>query len=599
MTFEVAFMLAFIVATLVVFALELFPIEVTAMGMLGVLIVLGFVTPEEAVSGLSNKAVVTIGALFVLSRALVKTGILEFGAYWLSRRVGTNKWLGISVFLIVTALVSGFLNNTAVVAVFIPLALGLCSRFEISPSKVLLPLSYAALMGGMLSVIGTSTNLLVSALAENAGEPPIRMFDFVPLSSILLVLGLGYALILGRHVLPERASPNSLATNFNLSSYLVEFQISPDSRLIGRSCRDVRLRERYGLTVVAILRGQAGITEGVGFEPLRAEDILIVEGNFDDVLRLRNDQRVTLLPGIDVDESDLTPQGHRIGEALVPVTSRLIGKTLKESEFAHQFNALVLALRRHGETIYSRLADIPLRASDCLLLMTTPDRLAELRHSDNLQVVSELETSLQRERFWWLPLVLLPIIVLLAVSETVQILESAVLGAVLLLLLGVLKNQEAYRSIEWSVLFLIAAFVPVEDAMVRTGTADFLAQSILSLVHSFPPQWHGFVSVSLVYLITAVMTQMVSNNAAAIILTPVAFSLASSLSIQPRPLLFAICFAASAAFMTPMSYQTNMMVYGPGAYRFVDYLRFGIPLNVVFWILTTLLIPWIWPLSPC
>lgn len=599
MTFEVALMLGFIVATLVVFALELFPIEVTAMGMLGLLILLGFVTPEEAVSGLSNKAVVTIGALFVLSRALVKTGTLEFGAYWLSRRFGKNKWLGIFVFLVVTALVSGFLNNTAVVAVFIPLALSLCRRFEISPSKVLLPLSYVALMGGMLSVIGTSTNLLVSSLAENAGQPPIRMFDFVPLSSILLVLGLAYALIVGRHVLPERASPSSLATNFNLSSYLVEVQVSPDSRLIGKSGRDIRLRERYGLTVVAILRGQTGITEGVAFEPLQAEDILIMEGNFDDVLRLRNDQRVTLLPGIDIDERDLTPQGHRIGEALVPVTSRLIGKTLKESEFAHQFHALVLALRRHGATIYSRLADIPLRASDCLLLMTTPERLVELRYSDNLQVVSELETSLQRERFWWLPLVLLPVIVLLAVSETIQILESAVLGAVLLLLLGVLKNQEAYRSIEWSVLFLIAAFVPVEDAMVRTGTADFLAQAILSLVHSFPPQWHGFVSLSLVYLITVVMTQMVSNNAAAIILTPVAFSLASSLSIQARPLLFAICFAASAAFMTPMSYQTNMMVYGPGAYRFADYLRFGLPLNVAFWILTTLLIPLIWPLSPC
>lgn len=598
MTFEVVVMLAFLVAALVVFALELFPIEVTAMGMLGLLVLFGFVTPDEAVSGLSNKAVVTIGALFVLGRALVKTGTLEVGAYWLSRRVGTNKWLGISVFLIISALVSGFLNNTAVVAVFIPLALSLCRRFEISPSKVLLPLSYVAIMGGMLTVIGTSTNLLVSSLAEQAGELPIRMFELAPLSIILLAVGVTYALFAGRQFLPERASASSLATNFNLSSYLMEVQVPQDSRLIGRSCRDVQVRERYDLTVVAILRGKTGLTEDVASEPIHDADILIVEGNFDDVLRLRNEQKVTLLPGINVDESDLTPQGHRIGEALVPVTSRLIGKTLKESDFGHQFNALVLAIRRHGETIYSRLADIPLRASDCLLLMTTPDRLVELRYTDNLQVVSELETSLHRERFWWLPLLLLPAIVVLAVVGFVGILAAALLGAIVLILLGVLKNQEAYRSVEWSVLFLIAAFVPVEHAMVRTGAADFIAQAILSLVVAFPPEWHGFVGLSLIYLITSVLTQMVSNNAAAIILTPIAFSLASSLSIQPRPLLFAICFGASAAFMTPMSYQTNMMVYGPGGYRFLDYVRFGVPIYVIFWILSTLLTPWIWPLTP-
>ncbi|MFZ0428148.1 MAG: SLC13 family permease [Acidobacteriota bacterium] len=598
MPFEVAFMLVFIVATLVVFALEIFPIEVTAMGMLGLLILLGFIEPQEAVAGLSNKAVVTIGALFVVSRALVKTGILEIGAFWLSQRVRNHEWLGITVFLIVTALLSGFLNNTAVVAIFIPLALSLSKRFRISPSKILLPLSYVAIFGGMITVIGTSTNLLVSSLAERAGQPPIRMFEFIPLAAILLVLGLTYVVIAGRRSLPERTSASSLATNFNLASYLVEVQVPADSRLIGRTCRDVQIRERYGLTVVAILRGETDITKVVAFEPIQEGDILIIEGNFDDVLRLRNDQKVSLLPGIEVDERNLTPEGHKIGEALVPVTSRLIGKTLKESDFGHQFNALVLALRRHGETLYSRLADTPLRASDCLLLMTTPQRLTELRYSDNLQVVSELETSLHRERFWWLPLVLFPTIVLLAVSGMVEILEAAVLGAILLLLLGVLKNQEAYRSIEWSVLFLIAAFVPVGTAMERTGTADFIAHGILSLITSFPAEWHGFVGISLIYLITSLLTQMVSNNASAIILTPVALSLASSLSLNPRPFLIAICFAASAEFMTPMGYQTNMMVYGPGGYRFMDYVRFGAPLNLCFWILASLLIPLIWPLTP-
>jgi di/tricarboxylate transporter len=595
MTLEVLIMLLLIVLALVAFALELFPIEVTAMGMLGLLLILGFVQPDHAISGLSNKAVVTIGALFVVSRALVKTGVLEFAAFWLSGRVGRFKWVGVTVFLLVTAVLSGFLNNTAVVIIFIPLALSLCRRFKISPSKVLLPLSYIAIIGGMLTVIGTSTNLLVSSLAEQAGETPIRMFELTPLALVFLVLGLAYSVLVGKRRLPDHVSGTSLTSAYNLSSYLTELEVPADSRLIGRSCRDIEVRERYELSVLAILRGEERISEGVAFEPIRHRDILIIEGTLEDVLRFRNEQRAALLPGVKVDEQVLAGQGQSVVEALVPVNSKLIGKTLKEADFGHQFGALVLAVRRHGETLYARVADIALRASDCLLVMASAQRLGELKQSDDIQVISELEISLNRERFWWLPLALIPAIVMLAVTGTLEILGGAVLGAILLLVLGVLKTNEAYRSVEWSVVFLIAAFVPVGEAMVNTGTADFIAQGILSLIRSFPVEWHTFAGLSLVYLITSLITQMISNNAAAIILTPVAISLALTLSVDPRPFLIAICFSASAGFMTPMAYQTNMMVFGPGGYRFLDYVRFGGPLNFSLWLLSSLLIPVIWP----
>lgn len=595
MTLEVAVMLTLIVATLVVFFLEIFPIEVTAMGLLGTLFILGFVGPDEVTLGLSNKAVVTIGALLVLSRALMKTGVLEVGAFYLSRQVGQHKWLGIGVFLAVSAFLSGFLNNTAVVAVFIPLALSLCRRFEISPSKVLLPLSYIAIVGGLLTVIGTSTNLLVSSLAERAGEPPIRMFEFTSLAILFVVLTLGYSLLVGRRVLPERVRAESLAGAYNLASYLTEVQVPADSRLVGKSPRESHIRERYQISVISILRGEKQLTQRVPFEPLRAGDVLIVEGDLEDVLRLRNEQKVTLLPEVKFDDQSLSGHGQVIAEAIIPVTSRLIGRNLKESDFRQVFGGLVLAIRRHGETIYSRLAETRLFSSDCLLVMVPKEKVPEMRQSEDMQIISEAEFSLSRERFWWLPLVLFPVVVLLAVFGVVEIMSGAVLGAILILMLGVLKPQETYRSIDWSVLLLIAAFVPVGDAMIRTGTADFLAAGILSAADLFQADWRLFGTLSLVYLITSLMTQMISNNAAAIILTPVALSLAGSLGVDPRPFLFAICFAASAEFMTPMGYQTNMMVYGPGGYRFLDYVRFGAPLNLAFWVLASLLIPFLWP----
>jgi di/tricarboxylate transporter len=595
MSTDTLLMLGLLAATLVVFALEILSIEVTAMVMLVVLVAVGFVEPSEAVAGLSNKAVVTIGALFVLSRALVKTGALEFGAFYLSHRFGRRKWLAVAVFLGVEGLLSGFLNNTAVVAVFIPLAMSLCRRLEISPSKVMLPLSYISILGGCLTVIGTSTNLLVSALAEANGHAPLGMFEFTHLGAIFLVLGLGYTLAVGWRTLPIRVNPASLTTTYNLASYLMELQIPADSKLIDKTCRDLRMRERYGITVLSILRGERRLVTGLALEPLQSGDVLIVEGSLEDVLRLRNDQRVDILPGITLDDRAFTEQGQVVVEGLVPLNSKLVGKTVKESNFRRNFGAFVLAIRRHGETIYSRLAETPLQASDTLLMIATEERFRQFLDSEDIQVISEVETAFRRQRLWWLPLVLLPTIVVMEVLDVMDLLLGSLLSVVLLLVLGVMPTREAYRSVEWSVIFLIAAFVPVGDAMIRTGTAEFMASAIQRLASLFPAGWEAFAVLSLVYLITSLTTQMVSNNAAAIILTPVVLAVAGTMGLDARPFLIAICFAASAEFMTPMGYQTNMMVYGPGGYRFLDYVRFGAPLNLTLWVLSSLLIPYFWP----
>ncbi len=587
-------MLVLLIAAFAVFLLEVLPIEVTALGLLGILLALGRVDIDQAVTGFSNKAVITVGCMFVISHALVKTGLLEIIADRFGRRLQHRQWLGIAVLLAIVGILSGFLNNTAVVAIFIPLAMDMCRRFQLSPSKVLIPVSYVSIVGGTLTLIGTSTNLLVSALAEQAGEKPLAMFEVSRLGVILLPLGLVYALTIAPRVLPSRAGVSSLTRKYHMGSYLTELRIQPGSKLIGRSCREARLGQDYDVTVLEILRGHGRILERIREVTLRERDILIVRGSFRNVLRLRQDYGVALLSDVKLSEEELASEGTVIAEGLIPPTSSLIGNTLKEIDFRQHFGGFVLALRRRGATLRSRIAQIPLRAADSLLILAPKENLLDLSRSDEVIIVSELDLVLRRHRFWWVVLVLLPLVVLLAAVGAVDITKGALLAVTVLLIVGSVTPREAYRSVDWSVLFLIAAFVPVGHAMTDTGTAQFVASGILFLGELVPDSWGPGIAVSLTYLVTSVLTLMVSNNATALIMVPVGLSMAAVLHADPRPFLIAICFAASAAFMTPMGYQTNMMVYGPGSYRFLDFTRAGTPLNVGFWLLCSFLIPYLW-----
>ena len=596
MTFEIFFMLALIVVTLVVFALELFPMEVTAFGMLAILLLTGFVDGEQAVKGLSNPAVVTIGALFILSHALTRTGILEVAARQLSRMVGPRKWLGISIFLIVVSITSAFLSNTAVVAMFIPLAMDLSRRFHVSPSKILLPLSYAAIIGGTLTLVGTSTNLIVNAFVIEEGLPPLGMFEFARLGGVLLVVGLSYTLIFGRRMLPARVGISSLTRKYHMGTYLTELRVEDGSALVGKSCKEVGVNENYDITVLAILRGKLRFVENIRNIPLEPGDVMIVRGVVDNLMRMRQEQGVSLLTDIKLGDTALSTDEQVLAEGLITPTSSLIGRTLREIDFRRHFGAFVLAIRHQGATLRSKIAHIPLRISDTLLMLAPRDRLNELRRSDELIIISEVKSELHRGRFWWVIMALLPIMLILVATGVVDILRGSLLAVVILLLIRAVDIQEAYRSVEWSVLFLIAAFVPLGYAMANTGTAQFIADGIMRLIDFFPPHLAAPAALALLYLCTSLLTEMVSNNATAIIVAPIAISLAAGLGVDPRPFLIAVAFASSAAFMTPMSYQTNMMVYGPGGYRFKDYLRFGMPLNFGFWLMGSYLIPKLWPL---
>ncbi len=598
MTYEIAFMLLLIAVALAAFVKEVFPIEVTALGLLAVLVVSGIVSAEEAVAGFSSKAVVAIGGLFVLSHALMKTGVLEVAADKLGAWSETRPWLGISVLLCCIGVLSGFLNNTAMVAIAIPLVMKLCGRLKLSPSKVLIPLSYASIFGGTLTLIGTSTNLLVSAVVEDAGVEPFSMFEFTGMGLVFLIAGLAYLLLFSRRLLPERAKIGEATEKYRMGGYLTELILEEKSKLVGQTLTEAKLNERYDVTVLELVReGEKRRVEGVGRIPLAAGDQLIVQGTVDDILRMRSELDVALLPDVKLDEEMLAGDDQVMVEAWIAHNSSLIGRTLKQIDFHRRYGGFVMAIRRVREMLRQKVAHVRLRYTDSLLVLIPRERLDDLRAED-LLILSEQEVQLSRGRAWWLVFAVLPAVILLAALGIMKISAGVLVGSVVLLLAGAIKPGDAYRAIDWSVIFLIAAFVPVGHAFVSTGTADFVARGILAVSSWASPDLAPYVALAAMYLATSTLTQMVSNNAAAIIVAPIALALGPSLGVDSRPLLFAVCYAASAEFMTPMGYQTNLMVYGAGGYRFLDYTRFGAPLNLLFWLLATLLIPVFWPFQP-
>jgi di/tricarboxylate transporter len=596
MTAEVFFMLALMGVALVAFVRELFPIEVTALGLLAVLLVTGTLDMDTALAGFSSKAVVAIGSLFVLSRALIKTGVLETMADRIGDRARRHPWAMIVVLLVLVAVGSGFLNNTAVVAISIPLMMKICRRIDVSPSKVLIPISYASIFGGTLTLIGTSTNLLVSSVVEDAGQPALGIFEFTAPGLVLLALGLVYVVAAARPLLPERAETRDLTAKYRLASLLTEVGLEESSGLVGRTLSTAHINERYGVTVLEVIRGEREThVDDVDALPLEPGDRLIVQGSLEDILRLRREQDLALLSDVKLGDDELSKGGQALVEAWVTPRSRMIGRTLKQLDFHHHQGAFVLAISRLGDTLRHKVSDVVLRLADALLILVPRERISDLERSGDLAVLSEHEVQLRKEPLWWVVLVVLPLVVLAAALGIADIAVSALVGAVVLLVLGVVTPNEAYRSIDWSVIFLIAAFVPVGHAFTTTGTADFLASAILSASAWATPDLAPYAVLALLYLLTTILTQLISNNAAVIIATPIALSLGPALGVSWQPFVFAVCFAGSAAFMTPMGYQTNLMVYSAGQYRFLDYTRFGAPLNLLFWLATTLLIPLFWP----
>jgi len=595
MTLEIAFMLLLLGVALVAFVKEVFPIEVTALGVLATLVIAGILDVDEALAGFSSTAVVAIGSLFVLSHTLTKTGLLETVADWMANAARERPWPMVVLLLMLVCIGSGILNNTAVVALSIPLVMKLCRWLQLSPSKILLPLSFASILGGTLTLIGTSTNLLVNSVVVEAGATPLGMFEFTLAGGIFAFAGLAYITLASRRLLPSRADTGSLTRKYKVGDFLTELAVGPDSALVGRNLIGERINERYRVTVLEVIRrGEEAHLEDADTVPLQPDDLLIVQGEVEDILRLRREQQLTTIPEVELDDDQLVA-GGRLAEAWVTPGSRMIGRTIRDLDFHHRFGGFVLAISRASRTLCCRVMEIALEPADALLVLIPAERIQALEETGDVVVFSEQEASLHKAPRWWLPLAVFPMVVAAAALGWIDIAGAALIGVAAVLLAGVITPREAYRAVEWPVIFMIAAFVPMGHAFQTTGTADFLAGALTRTSGWAPPDLLPYAALALVYLLAALLTQVVSNNAAAVVAAPIALSIGPALGVDARPFVIAVCFGASAAFMTPMGYQTNLMVHAAGAYRFSDYLRFGAPLSLLTWLLAVIVIPLLWP----
>ncbi|HJO05499.1 MAG TPA: SLC13 family permease [Acidobacteriota bacterium] len=586
MPFDAILVLAILVGAVALFVSEKYPLDFVALLVLATLLVLGLVTPEEGISGFSNPATVTVAAMFILSAGLQKTGATA-AVGRLMVRFGQSYFTALVVIMGTIGVMSAFINNTAAVAVFIPLVMVVANRRKIAASRLLIPLSYASQFGGVCTLIGTSTNLLVSSISDQAGYGAFSMFEFSRMGLILFATGVLFFLIFGNWLLPERKA-QELAVAYQLGEYITEMRVGKNSPLVGKTVQDSRLGEEHDVTVLRLLHVAKAVWAPLR-QTLETGDVLLVRGRLRELMHLREAARLELNVEFKLRDETLQTEEMRLVQALVAPGSELIGLTLKDLDFRNRYKALVLAIQRRGETIRDKLNSVNLGLGDALLIQAPEAQIKALRNNQDLIVLDEVAgAGLQHKA----PIVLgiLAAVVGLAAFNVLPILVSALLGCAAMVLTRCLRLDEAYGAINWQVIFLLAGILPLGIAMQKSGAAGFIAGNAVGLVGDMGP----VAVLAVVYLMTSVMTDCMSNNAAAVLLAPIAISTAEAAGINPRPLLMAITFAASTGFSTPVGYQTNTMIYNPGGYKYTDFLRTGVPLSILFWIMSVIFIPRFW-----
>ena len=595
MNFEILIVLSLIVLAFSLFVTEKFPLDVTALLILSILLIGQFLTIEEAISGFSNPAVITIGLLFILSYALQKTRILEYLIIRINKLVSRSKNLGLGVYLLTIAIASALMNNTAIVAVFMPVTIRLAHQYKVSPSKLLIPLSYAAIMGGTLTLVGTSTNLLVNAIYVDNGGISLGMFEFAQYGWIPLIIGLAYVIWVAPLILPSRTITSSLTKSYHMAGYLTEMKISNDSPLVGKTCRERNINQNYDVMVLDIQRDGYLISTKVGEKLIEAGDILFVKGSVESFLRMKEVEKIFLLTDEKLTQKELEQEDNVLMECMLTDKSDIVGKTLMQSNFRKRFRTFILAIRRDGSIIRKKIAHVILHTYDTLLIYGGRKEIDKLASRGDFILLGEVQADLVKSRFWWVSILAIITTIVLAAFGILPILKGAIISAVILLLLRIISPNEAYQSIHWQVIVLIAALIPLGIAIESTGTAAFIGQLISETVSDFSPNKQPYILLGLIYLITMILTEVSSNTATAIIMAPIVMAVTNQMGIDARPFIFAVCFAASASFVTPVGYQTNLMVYGPGGYKFSDFIKVGLPLSIIFWLLAILFIPIIWP----
>ena len=589
---EIILTLSVLTTALIAFIFEWFPVDLTAIMVAIVLMLLGLVTPEEGIAGFGNTATITVMAMFILSAGVARTGAIQVVRDLLLEWGGKGSFQQIMVMGTVVGSISAFINNTAVVAIFIPIIEDFAKKRGISSSKLLMPLSFASILGGTLTLIGTSTNILASSLSAKLGLGEFKLFQFTQLGMIIFAIGLLYIAIAAPRILRNRYSSQTgiLSEEYEIKDYVTEVVVARDSSLIGQTLRESEIQRKYDVDVLEIIHNGVHFPQPIADKTIKSGDILLVRGSKDTLIQLKAERGIEILPDVkfsqEILEAELNTGEEKIGEVLILSNSRFIGATLKDLRFRQRRNATVIAIRRGQEVLRERLGKVPLRFGDLLLVQGPKQSFLGLQTSRELLVLEQKDVENLRIDKAQIAIAICITVVAASALNLTPILVSALAGVVLMVLTGCLKPGEIYGAVRWDVIFLLAGLIPLGTAMQNSGATEYLAKPILLIGSNLSGYW----ILLFFYFITTILTSILSNNAAVLLMIPIGVQVAQTLDLNPFAVMFAVTFAASNSFMTPIAYQTNTMIYGPGGYRFVDFLRLGTPLSIIVGLITPVLI---------
>ena len=593
----IIFMIFLLTFLIIMFIMEPIRIDIIALSIPVILVFTNFwtkVSPLEAISGFSSSATVTIGSMFIISAGVEKSGIIQALGDKIYKWTGDSDFKLLFYIILFSGLTAGVINNTPVVALFIPLVIGIAKRKNSSPSKFLIPLSYAAMMGGLTTLIGTSTNILASdILARRTGEG-FSMFEFTHLGLLVLFIGGIYILFLGRKILPERIKPEVEVTEkFKMGEYLTETVIKENSPLIGKTLKEAENIMDFDLNIIQLNRGGEKFLKPLSNKIIEEGDHLIVRTDPKNLVKLIKTHRMKISSETPTRESlNVEEKSQHLVEIILPYGSFLEGQTLEEVNFLANYDCDILAIRQGEDLTHKRMGDIDLKAGNVLLLTASENTIERLKKDRSFIVSSEFDDEQYRPSKVITSLAILAGVILLAALNIVPIVISSLGGVIAMVITNTLKPVELSEAINWNVIFLLGGLIPLGIAMDNTGTAEFMASQILRLEGLLSP----ILILMVFYLLTVIFANLIGNNASVILMLPIALDAAGQLGLNPMAFALGVTFAASSAFLTPMSYQTNMMVYGPGGYKFKDFFWTGLPLQVILLVVVPLFIKLLWGL---
>jgi di/tricarboxylate transporter len=591
MTPEIFITLTIIGVAVFLFATEKLRVDIIALLVLLTLTLIGFVPAEQAFAGFANPAVITVWAVYIVSGALFRTGVADILGQKIIKLAGTSEPRLIAIIMLTCGSMSAFMNNIGATAVLLPAVVGISRKGKVPLSRLLIPLSFSSLMGGNMTIIGTPPNILASSILADRGLESFNFFDFTPMGGIVFASGILYMVLVGRHLLPKRAVTEEWHVN-QMRDYVTEVRISDTSPLAGLTLEESRLGADYDLSVLAILRDNRVKTSLNRDTRLNPNDILMIEGQAENLIEARDALNLEIESERKFGVGGMDPETVSLIEATLAPRSRIVGSSLREIRFRDMFGFTALAIWRKGGVITQRLRDLRLKFGDTLLLQGPPERVADLQQADDFLVLEPVKPELRRRKKAPTALLIMAVVLGLVTIAGLHVSVAMVIGAVLMVLTRCLTMDEAYASIEWRSIFLIAGMLPLGMAMETTGTARFLAEGIVGALGSFGP-----VAILIgIYILASLITEPMSNAAATVLMVPIAIDTALGLGANPQTFVLATVIGASTSFLTPVGHQANVLVYGPGSYRFTDFTKVGGLLNLVLLVVTAIFLPILFPL---